>query len=80
MPNTERSIFRLGQKVCSGIVECVVVGWDVNEFYKPTEDCLLLFAIAWDEDFSLRYRIGAVSVPDDEWVKVNPSWNLFVRA
>jgi hypothetical protein len=68
--------FQPGELVFTSFVEAVVIGRDVMTHVGGCDDMLALMLVKRID--SIAYRLAVVSIPEEEWLELPRSWNLFV--
>ena len=68
--------FQLGEAVLSSVVEAVVIGRDVMTKVGGCGDMLVLMILK--RIAHIAYRFAVVSIPEEEWLELPHSWNLFI--
>jgi hypothetical protein len=78
MPDTGGTVLKPGQKICNGVAEYIVIGRGVGVKAGGCGESLLLTVFGRDENYPIIYRCGVANVPEEEWILLDHSWNLFV--
>jgi hypothetical protein len=67
--------FQLGEAVLSSVVEAVVIGRDVTTRVGGCGDMLVLMILK--RIAHIAYRFAVVGIPENEWLELPHTWNLF---